>query len=72
MGDIESRNRLLDELTDAVNEWYDAEESRIQDEVTFAKSILRGRTGSERLNRANTREAELLVIDDISSFLTGT
>lgn len=70
--DTERRNELLDDLLDALNEWYDAEEQRINDEVDFVKSFLRGRTGSERLQRANTREAEILVIDDITSFLAGT
>lgn len=70
--DKEARDQLLDDLKDAVDEWFDAEEQRITDEVEFVKSVLRGRTGSERLSRSNTREAEILVIDDISSFLAGT
>lgn len=70
--DKEARDQLLDDLKDAVDEWFDAEEQRITDEVTFVKSVLRGRTGSERLSRSNTREAEILVIDDITSFLAGT
>lgn len=70
--DTEARNELLDDLLDALNQWFDVEEKRIEDEVTFMKSFLRGRTGSERLQRANTREAEILVIDDITSFLAGT
>ncbi len=69
--DIEARNELLDDLKEAVDEWYDAEKKRIEDEVTFVKSVLRGRTGSERLARANTREAQILVIDDINTFLAG-
>lgn len=69
--DTERRNQLLDELKTATDEWYEAEEKRITDEVSFVKSVLRGRTGSERLNRTNTAEARVLVIDDIQSFLTG-
>ncbi len=66
-----ARDQLLDDLKEALDDWFDAEESRINDEVTFVQSVLRGRTGSERLARANTREAEILVIDDINSFLAG-
>ncbi len=70
--DREARNELLDDLKRALDDWFEQEESRIEDEVTFVKSVLRGRTGSERLSRSNTREAEILVIDDITSFLAGT
>jgi hypothetical protein len=69
--DREARDRLLDELKQATDEWFEAEERRIEDEVAFVKSVLRGRTGSERLSRSNTREARVLVIDDITSFLAG-
>jgi hypothetical protein len=69
---IDARNRLLDDLKSALDEWHDKEIKRIDDEVTFVKSVLRGRTGSERLSRSNTEQARVLVIDDITSFLTGT
>lgn len=69
--DTERRNRILDELKSATDDWAEAEEKRIQDEVTFLKSVLRGRTGSERLARSNTAQARILVIDDINSFLSG-
>lgn len=67
-----SRNQLLDRLQTAFNEWHDREKSRLENEATFLKSVLRGRTGSERVARSNTQAAEVLVIDDISSFLAGT
>ena len=69
--DTERRNELLDELKEAVDDWAENEEQKVTDEVDFMKSVLRGRTGSERLARSNTQEARLLVIDDIQSFLTG-
>lgn len=69
---LEARNALLDELKSALDDWRDQEVKRIDDEVTFAKSVLRGRTGSERLSRSNTTEARILVVDDINSFLAGT
>jgi hypothetical protein len=69
--DKTARDKLLDDLKTAVDEWYTAEEKRINDEVAFVKSVLRGRTGSERLARANTQEAGILVINDIGTFLSG-
>lgn len=69
--DQQRRNRLLDDLKAALDDYFEAEERRINDEVEFVQSFLRGRTGSERLQRANTQEAEILVFDDIASFLTG-
>lgn len=70
--DKEARDQLLDELKEALDSYFDAEESRIQDEVTFVKSFLRGRTGSERLQNAVSNEAQILVLDDITSFLSGS
>lgn len=67
----EDRNAKLDRLQEAFDEWYDSEHSRLENEATYLKSVLRGRTGSERLSRENTTEAEVLVTNDITSFLTG-
>ncbi len=66
-----TRNQLLDRLKTAFDEWYDAEHSRLEDEAVFLKSVLRGRTGSARVSRTNVAEAEVLVVNDITSFLTG-
>lgn len=65
------RNAKLDRLQQAFNDWYDSEHKRLTDEATYLKSVLRGRTGSERLARENTTEAEVLVTNDITSFLSG-
>lgn len=69
--DLERRNALLDELKEALDEWAEAEEEKIDKEGDFMRSVLRGRTGSERLARSNTEEARILAINDISSFLSG-
>ncbi len=69
--DLERRNALLDELKVALDDWAETEEEKVQKEIDFMKSVLRGRTGSERLARSNTEEARVLGIDDIDSFLTG-
>ena len=67
----EARDRLLDQLRTALDQWFEVEEKRITDEAAFVKSVLRGRTGSEQLARRNTAEAQVLVVDDIGSFLAG-
>ena len=69
--DRQKRDQLLDDLKSAVDDWSQSEQDKINKEVTFVKSVLRGRTGSERLQRSNTTEARVLVIDDINSFLSG-
>ena len=68
----EERDARLNRLQTALDAWHEAERERLENEATYLKSVLRGRTGSERLARENTTEAEVLVIDDITSFLTGT
>jgi hypothetical protein len=68
----EARDARLDRLQTALDEWHENERTRLENEATFLKSVLRGRTGSERLSRENTAEAEVLVVDDITSFLTGS
>lgn len=70
--EIDARNAQLDQLKEAVDEWHEAETARLEDERDFLKSFLRGRTGSERLSRRNAAEAEALVNDDITSFLSGS
>ena len=65
------RNAKLDRLKQAFDDWYDQEHGRLTDESIYLKSVLRVRTGSERLSRQNTAEAEVLVTNDIESFLAG-
>lgn len=65
------RDARLDRLKQALDDWHTNEKSRLEDEASFLKSVLRGRTGSERLARENTAEAEVLVVEDITSFLSG-
>lgn len=66
---IDKRNQRLDDLQEAVDEWHAKERGRLEDQATFLRSFLRGRTGSERLSRSNSAEAEGLVVDDITAFL---
>lgn len=68
----ERRDQLLDDLQAAVDEWGDAEEKRINDEVSFMKSVLKGRTGSERLASANSAETQSILQHDVEAFLAGS
>ena len=68
---IKKRNERLDALQEAVDEWYEKEKERLENESAFLRSFLRGRTGSERLSETNTSEAAELVDTDITSFLAG-
>jgi len=65
------RDARLDALKEAVEEWADKEITRLEDEATFLKSILKGRTGAGRLTEQNVADASKLVVDEISQFLTG-
>lgn len=65
------RNEYLDKLKSAADEWYKNETRRIQDEVEFMRSWMRGRTGSDRLAKKNQARSEVLAINDIGTFLTG-
>lgn len=65
------RDALLDELLEAFEQWHDKETERVDREVRYLKSVLRGRTGSDRLGSSSTEEAAQIVQNDIDAFLTG-
>ncbi len=65
------RDKRLTELKAATIEWADKEKQRLEDEATFLKSILQGRTGAGRLTNQNVADSSKLVVDEIAQFLTG-
>lgn len=65
------RNARLDELVDATKAWSKKRQKELNDQVSFAKRVLRGRTGSERLNNETVTKASDLLVDEIDTFLTG-
>lgn len=65
------RDARLDELKSATVEWADKEIKRLEDESTFLKSILQGRTGAGRLTNQNVADSSKLLTDEISRFLEG-
>lgn len=69
--DKAARDALLQQLQDATNKWYDVEAKRINDEVAFVRSVLKGRGGASALATSNLQKSKLLVINDIATFLAG-
>ncbi len=71
MATKEERDARLDALAAATTEWATAERQRLQDQADFGKRLLKGRTGSERLNNTSVTMAQELLVDEIDTFLTG-
>jgi hypothetical protein len=65
------RDARLDALDAAVREWGAKEKARLEDEVTFLKSVLKSRSGAGKLAGKNVEDAEFYLIDKISRFLEG-
>lgn len=66
-----ARDQRLTELKTATTKWANKEIKRLQDEATFLKSILKGRTGAGRLTNQNVADSSKLVVDEIAQFLEG-
>ena len=71
IANAELRDQRLDNLADAVNTWADNKKARLEKEATLLKAILKGRTGSERLNNVTVQSANDLAVDEINDFLAG-
>jgi hypothetical protein len=68
---IEERNARLDALGTAVKAWATARRDYLNKQVAFSKRLLKGRTGSERLNQASIESATALTVTQINDYLTG-
>lgn len=71
MTPTEARNARLTVLKTATTRWADNQTKLLNAQVTFAKRILRGRTGAERLTSKAVGLGKDLVVDEINTFLTG-
>lgn len=67
----DDRNARLDSLGTAIQSWAKARRTYLQKQVAFSKRLLKGRTGSERLNQSTVESASALTIDQINDYLTG-
>ena len=65
------RDARLDTLASAVKDWATKRREYLNNQLSFAKRVLKGRTGQERLNNASVEMASSLLVDEISQFLTG-
>lgn len=68
----DERNALLDELSSALDTWYEKEVEAINAEIELVKSVVQSRSSATGSVKSNTAAARVLVINDISSFLAGT
>jgi len=68
---IAARNARLDALNSAVQAWGNSQTTALNNLVTSAETILKGRTGSERLAQATVDATSNLVVAQINDFLTG-
>jgi hypothetical protein len=65
------RDARLNALKAAVTAWADKRTKYLNDQVTFSKRVLRGRTGSEKLTSTTVTLGKDLTVDAINTFLTG-
>lgn len=63
------RDARLDALVTATQQWADKRIKQFTNQVALSKALLKGRTGSERLARANVRAGSKLVTNAIDDFL---
>jgi hypothetical protein len=66
-----ARNNRLDQLSQAAQDWGKSQTDQLNNRVSSAKAILKGRTGSERLAQATVDATSSLVVAQINDFLTG-
>ena len=64
-----TRDERLAALSEAVDNWADAEEQRLTKEKEFLESVFDGRTNGGSLARYVTEEASSLLEDEINAFL---
>jgi len=71
MATKQERDARLDTLQSAITDWATKRRKYLKDQVALSKKLLRGRTGSERLNQASIDFASDLLVTEINDFLTG-
>jgi ribonuclease HII len=65
------RDKRLDELKSAVEEYGDKKGKALQADVDFAKSVIKSRTGAGQLANQGVADSKKLLADRISQFLEG-
>lgn len=65
------RDKLLDDLKEANDAFFEREMKRITVEETFLKDVLKARSSSTALVKANAEASKVLLVQDIETFLAG-
>ena len=65
------RDKRLDELKSAVEEYGDKKKKALDADVKFAKSVIKSRTGAGQLADQGVADSKKLLADKISQFLEG-
>jgi hypothetical protein len=68
----EERNKRLDALGAATDDWADRRKRELEARVASAKAILKGRGGADRLAGSTAQAASALVVREIDDFLLGS
>lgn len=67
----DERDANLDALKEAAGNWVEKEKTRIGEEISFLRKVLKGRTGSEEASSTNLAKSLDLVSAEIDSFIIG-
>jgi len=65
------RDKRLDALKAATEEWAAKEKKRLEDEVKFLKSVINSRTGAGQLSSQGVDDSKDLLVQSIGQFLEG-
>lgn len=71
MASKEERDKRLEALKKATEEWAEQETKRLEDEVKFLKSVIKGRTGAGKLANQGVTDSKDLLVNKIGEFLEG-
>jgi hypothetical protein len=66
-----NRDKLLDELKEANDAFFNREMKRIDAEEAFCRDVLKARSSTKSLAKANAAVSRVLLIHDIGTFLSG-
>ena len=65
------RDKRLTALEKAVNNWGKGEKKRLEEDVKFLKSVIKGRTGAGKLANQGIADSSDLLVQKIGQFLEG-
>lgn len=66
----DERDANLDKLTEAMDDWFEDEKKRLENETKFMRSVLEGR-GASDAGTKNLIEASALLQSEVDEFIVG-